>query len=250
MAAEKEGEMNYPELTAPLRTLTRKKVRFTWTEKHQRHFELMEEMLCSDRVMVPFDPERDTRLYSDGGPERGQATVAQSYHHETEGTQWRPVAHTAMAWTEKNYSHSEKESNALLTGIVSNRMYLLGIPLQAVVDHKPLIPLYNTPKRPKQMRIDRYRMKLAAYNFKVTHMAGDKIHCDYGSRRGCPRKEFSKREEEELGVEDDTEIYVNRIVKELLPRAVTRNCSSTLLRGTKLGRCSWRKLAEGNAGNH
>ena len=37
MAAEKEGEMNYPELTAPLRDLTKRKVKFTWTEKHQRH---------------------------------------------------------------------------------------------------------------------------------------------------------------------------------------------------------------------
>ena len=224
MAAELEGEMNYPELTAPLRLLTRRKTKFSWTEVHQRHFQLIKERLCSDRVMVPFDPARATRLYSDGGPEGGQATVAQEYQHEVEGTQWRPVAHTARAWTaaEKGYSQIEKESNALLTGMISNRMYLLGIPFVAVVDHKPLLPLYNTPKRPKQMRVDRHRMKLMAFDFKVIHMSGDKIPCDYGSRRGCPRKMFSKEEEEAWGVEDDTEIYVNRVVEEMLPVAVTR----------------------------
>ena len=66
MAAELPGEMNYPELTAPLRDLTKRRVKFTWTTKHQRHFELIKERLCSDRVMVPFDHARSTRLYYDG----------------------------------------------------------------------------------------------------------------------------------------------------------------------------------------
>ena len=119
-----------------------------WTEKHQKHFDLIKVRLYSDRMMVPFDPARDTSLYSDGGSEGCQATVAQRYNHPSEGTQWRPVAHTARNWTkpEKHYSQIEKESNALMTGIASNRMYLLGQYFKAVVDHKPLLPLYNTEK--------------------------------------------------------------------------------------------------------
>ena len=225
MAAEEPGEMNYPELTAPLRDLTKRRVKFSWTARHQRHFDLIKERLCSDRVMVPYDPARATRVFTDGGPEGGQATVAQLYQHEQAGPQWRPVAHTARAWTdaERRYSQIEKESNALLTGIASNKMYLLGVPFEAVVDHKPLVPLYNNPRRPKQMRIDRHRMKLAAYNFKVIHMAGAKIPCDYGSRMGCPKKkEYSEQEKAELEVEDDKEIFVNRVMEEQLPDAVTR----------------------------
>ena len=89
----------------------------------------------------------------------------------------------------------------MYSGIISNKMYLLGVKFEAVVDHKPLIPLYNNPKRPKQMRVDRHRMKLAAYDFKVVHMAGDKIPCDYGSRGGCPNsKEYTEEEKEKFGV--------------------------------------------------
>ena len=69
MAAESPGEMNYPELTAPLRALTRKKSRFTWSETHQQHFELIKERMCSGRVMVPYDMERETRVSTDGGPD-------------------------------------------------------------------------------------------------------------------------------------------------------------------------------------
>ena len=140
--------------------------------------------------MVPYDPTRDTRLYSDGGPEGAQATVAQRYDHPEKGEQWRPVAHTARAWTdcEKRYSQIKKESNALLTGITSNKTYLLGVNFEAVVDHKPLLPLYNNPKRPKQMRVDRHRMKLAGYRFHVSHVSGEKNPCDYGRGKYMSRQ--------------------------------------------------------------
>ena len=46
--------------------MTRKKVRFVWTDVHQKHFQLIKDRLCSDRVMVPYDLDRETRLFSDG----------------------------------------------------------------------------------------------------------------------------------------------------------------------------------------
>ena len=224
MGAE-PGEMNYPELTEPLRALTRRGRKFTWTDLHQKHFDLIKERLCSDRVMVPFDPKRETKLFADGGPQGCQATVTQAYQHAGQGLQWRPVAHSSRAWTdaEKRYSQIEKESNALHSGVVSNKMYLLGRKFVAAVDHKPLLPLYNTPQRPKQMRVDRHRMKLAGYDFKVEHVAGAKMPCDYGSRRGCPKlRQYTQEEMEDLGVEENDEIFVNRVLEEQLPPAITR----------------------------
>ena len=44
-------------------------------------------------------------------------------------------------------------------------------------------------------------------------MAGDKIPCDYGSRARCPKgRVYTKEEKERYGVEDDLEIYVNRVI--------------------------------------
>ena len=226
MAAQLPGELNFPELTEPLRALTRGKKKFTWSKEHETSFNLIKERLCGDHVMVPWDPDRDTRIYTDGGPEGCQATVAQRYQHPSEGEQWRPVAHSARAWTdpEKRYSQIEKESNALHSGIVSNKMYLLGMPFKAIVDHQPLLSLYNTPRRPKQMRVDRHRMKLEAYTFKVEHIPGSLMPCDYGSRRGCPPpRMYTEEEAEELGVELNDEIYVNRVVEEQLPYAITKD---------------------------
>ncbi len=225
MGAEEPGEMTYAELTAPLRELTRRQTKFTWTATHQKHFEGIRARLVSDKVMVPYDPARSTRCYTDGGPEGAQATVAQLYDHPEKGEQLWPVAHTARAWTdcEKRYSQIEKESNALLTGIISNKTYLLGIKFEAVVDHKPLLPLYNSPRRPKQMRVDRHRIKLAGYDFSVSHISGEKNPCDYGSRAGCPaQQELTAQQREEQAVEDDLDVYVNRVVEDQLPQAITR----------------------------
>ena len=70
----------------------------------------------------------------------------------------------------------------MYSGIVANRMYLLGTKFEAVVDHKPLLPLFNKVSRPKQARVDRHRMKLAAFDFEVAYELGNTNTCNYGSR--------------------------------------------------------------------
>ena len=58
---------------------------------------------------------------------------------------------------EKAYIQIKKESLGIYSGIVTNRMYLLGTKFEAVVDHKPLLSMHNNNKvtRPKQARVDR-----------------------------------------------------------------------------------------------
>ena len=98
MVAE-AGEKSYVELTAPLRYLTRQQVKFKWTDEMEANFQEIKSRLCEDMVMVPYDPARETRVYSDSGPEGTQATVAQLYQHPEKGETWRPVHHMARAWT-------------------------------------------------------------------------------------------------------------------------------------------------------
>ena len=84
MAAE-EGKKSYIELPAPLRYLTNPMVKFKWTNEMEKTFLGIKARLSVDRVMVPYDPARKTRVYSDLGPEGTQATVAQLYHHPERG---------------------------------------------------------------------------------------------------------------------------------------------------------------------
>ena len=133
------------------------------------------------------------------------------------------VNHTCRAQTEveRRYSQIEGESLAIQYGVVSNRMFLIGIQFTVVTDHKPLVPLYNDPKRPGPMRVDRHRLGLLAYDFVVTHEPGKLNPCDYGSRHPIPLDKYTARELDKLALTDDVEIHVNLIVGDSLPEAVT-----------------------------
>ena len=132
----KPGETSYPELTKPLRDLTKKNVKFKWGDIEENSFEELKKRLCSDRVVVPFDTTLPTRLYVDSSYAGTQATVAQEHIVNTESC-WRPVDHTSRAWTpaESRYSQMERESNGILTGMHMNRTYTLGTHVEVVTDH-------------------------------------------------------------------------------------------------------------------
>ena len=69
----------YSDLTKPLRQLTQHGTWFKWTKDCEVSFNRLKELLCSDTVLVSYDPARFTRVYVDHGPEGVASTVAQRY---------------------------------------------------------------------------------------------------------------------------------------------------------------------------
>ena len=133
------SELSYPELTEPLRALTRENARFIRGEREMSAFKEIKRRLCSDRVLVPYDTRLNTWLYVDSSHIRTQVKVAQC--HTINGEKfWRTVNHTLRAWTpaESGYGQVERGSNGILTGMYMNKMYTLGTHVQVVTDHQPL----------------------------------------------------------------------------------------------------------------
>jgi hypothetical protein len=132
------GEKSYPELTEPLRELTKKNAHFIWGHRQNEAFEEIQIRLCSNRVLAPFDTSRQTRMYVDSSPVGTQATIAQLHKIYGENV-WRPVNHTSRAWTtaEAGYSQIERESNGILTEMFMNKMYTLGtqVKLSPIMNH-------------------------------------------------------------------------------------------------------------------
>ena len=215
-----EGE-SYPELTAPLRKLTCKNAKFVWGSRENDAFLKLKDRLCDSKVMAPYDTSRKTRLYVDSSPVGTQATLAQLHELNNESV-WRPVNHTSRSWTpvESRYGQIERESNGILTGMLMNKMYTLGTKVEVVTDHKPLIPIYQGAARPRQLRVDRHRTKLLPFSFNIVHEPGTTSPCDYGSRHPAAHT-LTAKEIEEWGVETGTEIYVNRVIEDNIPDAIS-----------------------------
>ena len=75
----KHGHISYPELTKPLRHLTKKNVRFHWGQELEEAFQQIKDKLFSGDILVPYDTSLETRLYVDFSPIGTQATVAQKH---------------------------------------------------------------------------------------------------------------------------------------------------------------------------
>ena len=105
-----------------------------------------------NKVMAAYIPKKATRVYVDHGPEGVGATLAQENPSIQVGGErcFRPANYTsrALTETEKRYSKVEWESLGVMFGILSNRMYLYGTEFEVVVDHRPLVTLYNSLNRP------------------------------------------------------------------------------------------------------
>ena len=145
------------------------------------------------------------------------ATVAQQYNVEgMDHPVWRPVHYSSRAKTvaECNYGKVDGESLGVLSGVLSNRMYLAGLKFTVVVDHQPLVALYKSHSKSLPVRVAKHRSKLGGFNFSVVYEPGVTTPSDYGSRHPPARRHYSMEEKEELGVEEeeeDAEVIVNRV---------------------------------------
>ena len=215
----------YADVTAPLRQITAKHAKFRWTQQCEESFKELKQLLMSDKVMANYDPTRKTRVYCDEGPLGLGATVAQEYRLEgVDHPVWRPVTYSGRAKTEAElqYGKVDGESLGVLTGILSNKMYLYGTKFTVVVDHLPLVPMYKSHSKALPARVAKHKSKLRAFDFDVVYEAGITTPSDYGSRHPPPTKQYTADEREDLGVEseeEDAEVVIARL--EIMTDAVT-----------------------------
>ena len=220
--AGKHGDISYPKLTKPLCDLTKKNVRFHWGQEQEEAFQQIKDRLCSDDILVPYDTSLETRLYVNSSPTGTQATVAQKHQINNEDV-WFPVNNTSRAWTpaEAGYGQIERESNGILTGTHMNKIYTLGTQIEVVTDHAPLLPAYNPPNKPKQLRVDQHHTKLLPFQYNVVYEPGKMTPCDYGSRHPPPNTDFTEEERVDWAIEDETDIFVNWVIHDQLPQAIS-----------------------------
>ena len=173
---------DYATLVDPLRSLTKKDVRWAWTERHQECFEQLKESLKENTLLNYYDPNLRTEVICDASPVGVSAILAQYKSGETAP---RVIAYNSRTLTsvERRYGQIERESLAIQFGCLKNQLYLLGHEFTVVTDHQPLVCLYNNPRRPGPFRVERMRLKLQGFNFNVVYRPGKHNPSDYTSRQ-------------------------------------------------------------------
>ena len=116
---------DFATLTATLRELTRKDVRFDWTPTHQEAFEKLKNALSSAPCMSYFDKNKQTFVTVDASPVGISAILSQkSKNSDMNSQQIIAYASRALSDTEKQYSQTEKEALAIIWAIQHFHLFI------------------------------------------------------------------------------------------------------------------------------
>lgn len=180
---------HYASITAPLRELTKKDVKFKWGEKEQTAFGKLKDSITCDDIVTYFDPERKIILRTEASFHEGLS--AGLFQETDRGLQPVHYISRAMSDAEKRYSQTEKDALAISWAKDRLKIYLLGAPkFKIITAHKPLLPMFNKPTSKLPPRIDKWVMNMQDVDFELVYEPGkdEADPMDYLSRHPLPEK--------------------------------------------------------------
>ncbi|XP_055590264.1 uncharacterized protein K02A2.6-like [Uranotaenia lowii] len=159
---------NLSTLTAPLRELLHKNVRFKWIPEHTEAFDKVKEALADPRNLGYYSPYDETIVIADASPVGLGAVLLQ-----VKDGQKRPICYISkgLSSAERGYAQNEREALALVWAVERLEPYLRGLEFKLVTDHEPLKVIFNS-KRKQCSRIERWALRLQSFRFQIVHVSG------------------------------------------------------------------------------
>jgi len=205
---------NFSSIVAPLRELAKPTERFTWTTEHDRAFKQLKKSFTVN-TLAYFNPAWHTEVYSDASPVGLGAILVQVNPNDPSDRVVIAFASRALSSHERKYSQVELEALALIFAVERFHAYVYGKRFKLYSDAKAIVFIYGGKGHKSPARIERWGLRLLPYDFEIVHTQGDGNPADYLSRHPV-----TKRKSE--NTDDDADLYVNFIVNNSLPQAITR----------------------------
>lgn len=232
-------------LLSPLYNLLKHEVFWEWDNECQKAFEGCKREICSDRILMHYDPKKPIRVTCDASDD-GMCGIMS---HIEKGVE-RPVFFVSRTFTsaEKKYPILHREALAIVFAMEKFYKYVLGHHVEIFTDHKPLEGIFSSKKGEPALvvnRLQRYVMRMSIFDYVVKHKPGKDIgHADCLSR--LPIKESpSKVDQEEsqigslqlLTSQGPKNLNVENIAKETDRDAILSRVRDKVVKG-------WRKADE------
>ena len=141
---------NLQQLLIPIYELTKKHARFVWTDKHQKAFEEIKQLLVKPPVLRMVSGNGFFRLESDTSRTAAGATLYQWQNNE-----WVLVGYHSKRLPDavRNYGVTELELTGLLANIHGFEQKLNNNYFEAIVDHKAIDYLIKSKHEPTSTRL-------------------------------------------------------------------------------------------------
>ena len=157
-------------IAAPLTTLFKKGVVWTWGEEQQTAWATLKEQLCTEgRALRRYDATRPTVLHTDWSKDGIAAVLGQL---DEDGNEYMVAcASRTCNIHERRYAPYYGEMLAAVWGIKTFRVYLHGAPRwKLVTDHRPLTSLMKAQDLTGQHA--RWALALQEFDFEIVHRPG------------------------------------------------------------------------------
>ena len=191
---------NMSEITAPLRTLLKKDIQWSWHNEHQKALERIKKVLTSSPVLHFYDIDKPVTLQVDASQGGLGACLIQEGH---------PVIYASRSLTnaEQHYAQIEKELLAIVFACERFNQFIYGTQVTVHSDHKPLEAIIAKPLSQAPPRIQRLLIRLQKYHPTVKYVLGKFLFiADTLSRTYLPEE----GEQQELN--EDIEVMVHSVV--------------------------------------
>lgn len=209
----------FSEIVSPLYDLLKKNRVFQWTEKEEKGFRKVIELLSKEPVVRPFNALRPTELHTDASS-RGLAAML---FQKDENGQLHLIYAISRKTSdiEKNYHSSKLELLTVVWAISRLRQWLINVHFTVITDCNASI--YLNSCKSKSPQLVRWANLLSEYSFDIVHRSGPKLaHVDALSRSPVEESESQDVIEKRLDIFNlvtrEQEILVFQYADEKLKR--------------------------------
>ncbi|QRV73577.1 Retrotransposable element Tf2 protein [Ceratobasidium sp. AG-Ba] len=160
----------FSKIARPLHDLTKRDIKFEWTQECQQAFEEIKKRVSQDPVLIHPDPNKPFISETNASGIAIGAILSQ----RGEDGYLHPVAYLSKSYNDaqRNYDTANKELLAIVESLKHWRIYLEGtiLPVTVFTDHRNLERWKNAETFNR--RHARWHMELASFNFEIHYRPG------------------------------------------------------------------------------
>ena len=167
----------FADIARPLTNLTKQDIKFEWSEKCQKTFQLLKDMLLKEPVLKYPDPSKPYTLFTDASKYAWACVLTQEYEHEFD-SKLRKILHPItyvsglFKGSQVNWATLTKEAYAIYMSVKKLSYYLQDADITLRSDHLPLKKFLS--KNTLNTKVNNSAIEISPYRIQFEYIKGIK----------------------------------------------------------------------------
>ena len=163
----------FADIARPLTNLTKQDVKFEWSEKCQKTFQLLKDMLLKEPVLKYPDPSKPYTLFTDASKYALACVITQEYEHKFDGKVRKilhPITYVSGLFkgSQVNWATLTKEAYAIYMSVKKLSYYLQDADITLRSDHLPLKKFLS--KNTLNTKVNNWAIEISPYRIQFEYI--------------------------------------------------------------------------------